>query len=577
MHLNSFRYPPLLGLLWLLCLPLPTLAQGVPGVTPTDIRPPSQQPLPEPELPTPPPPGNSLPLPPAPPTGEDVPLEQFPASLVVERYEVRGSTVFTQEKLAEVTSPFTSAVLQRRVSFAELLQARSAVTQLYVKEGYITSGAILPLQTVKNGVVVLEVVEGEVEEINISGTRRLRPDYVRSRLAIATGKPLNRDRLLDALRLLQLDPLIQSVSADLQGGTRSGSNILEVTVGEADTFVGQVVLDNNRTPSVGSFRRRVLVSEGNLLGLGDSLTLGYTNTAGSNGIEGSYSIPVNPRNGQVTISAGTTGSDVIEEPFDVLEISARSRFYELTFRQPIIQTPQEEFALGATLSHQNTRTSLGIDDIGPFPLAPGADDEGRTRASALRLFQEWNRRGSREVLAVRSQLSIGLNIFGATVNDTGPDSRFLSWRGQGQWLRLLAPDTLLLVRGEAQLSDSGLLGLEQFGLGGQSTVRGYRQDFLLADNGLLASAELRLPVLRVPQIQGLLQVAPFLDLGTVWNSEGTDPSPGTLAGFGVGVLWRQGDYLTARLDIGIPLASSDSEGSSWQENGIYFSIIYTPF
>jgi len=63
-------------------------------------------------------------------------------------------TVFSPEELAAVTQPFTGSV-----SFAQLLQARSAVTQLYIDQGYITSGAFLPEQTLENGQVTIQVIE----------------------------------------------------------------------------------------------------------------------------------------------------------------------------------------------------------------------------------------------------------------------------------------------------------------------------------------------------------------------------------------------------------------------------------
>jgi hemolysin activation/secretion protein len=177
-------------------------------------------------------------------------------------------------------------------------------------------------------------------------------------------------------------------------------------------------------------------------------------------------------------------------------------------------------ALGLTASRRESKTSLL--DI-PFPLSEGADQEGRTRVSALRFFQEWTQRGTQEVIALRSQFNIGLGVLNATVNDKSPDSRFLSWRGQGQWVRLLAPDTLLLVRGDIQLADRSLLPIEQIGLGGFGSIRGYRQDLLLADNGALASAELRLPILRIRQWQGILHLIPFVDVGTALEQQRYKP------------------------------------------------------
>ncbi|WP_397321458.1 ShlB/FhaC/HecB family hemolysin secretion/activation protein [Nostoc sp. UCD120] len=81
-----------------------------------------------------------------------------------------------------------------------------------------------------------------------------------------------------------------------------------------------------------------------------------------------------------------------------------------------------------------------------------------------------------------------------------------------------------------------LVPLEQFGLGGQLSVWGYRQDALLTDNGLLFSAEFRVPIVRANKINGVLQLTPFIDVGKGWNVNGKDPSPSTLVSTGLGLL-----------------------------------------
>jgi hemolysin activation/secretion protein len=489
----------------------------------------------------------------------------------VKRFEVVGSTIFSAAELAKITAPFTN----RPIAFAELLQVQAAITKLYTDQGYITSGAVTPPQTIEGNVVTIQVVEGSLEAITVTGTKRLNPNYVRSRLAIATQKPLNSRRLLEALQLLQVNPLIQSISAELSTGTRPGTNLLEVRVTEAKTFGVQVALDNNRSPAVGSLRRRVQVSEANLLGLGDGLQVGYANTDGSNVIDFNYTLPLNPRNGTFSFAFNTSFNRIVEEPFEPLDLKASSRSFDLTFRQPLIETPSRLVALGVTASRQESETSiLGV----PFQLSLGANTEGRTRISALRLFQEWTERGEQSVFAIRSEFSFGFKALNATINDTSPDSRFVSWRGQLQWVRLLAPDTLLVLRSNVQIADRTLLSLEQFGLGGQDSVRGYRQDLLLADNGLLASAELRFPIARFRQNQGIVQIVPFVDFGAVWSSSGrANTDPNTLAAIGLGLRWQQGDRFTFRFDWGIPLVSVDSSKNTWQENGLYFSVVYNLF
>ncbi|WP_442941841.1 ShlB/FhaC/HecB family hemolysin secretion/activation protein [Nostoc sp.] len=557
------------------------LSQQIPpSPPPQDIQPPTTPPpLPSPEVPQPLPPPAELFPPSAPtPTLEEPPSGNFPQTIVVERFEVIGSTVFSAEELAQATAEFT----KRPISQTELFQARSKITELYVKNGYITSGALIPPQIIQSQsrVVKIQVIEGKLEDIQVTGTRRLNPNYVRSRLAIATSPPLNRQRLLEALQLLQLNPLIKNVTAELSAGSQTGTSLLEVKISEAKTFSGQIVLDNGRSPSVGSFRRGLRLNEANLLGLGDDLSLGYTNTDGSNSFDASYTLPLNPRNGTLSFNYGTTSSNVIEPPFDSLDIESASRYYELTFRQPIVQTPTQEFALGLTASRRESDISWNLQRDG-YPaslLSPGADDEGRTRVSALRFFQEWTSRNSREVIALRSQFSLGIDVLNATVNQDPPDSRFFSWQGQAQWARLLAPETLLLLRLNTQLASRTLLPIEQFGLGGQDSIRGYRQDYLLTDNGTFISAEVQVPILRLPQIDSTLQVVPFVDFGVGWNSSArTNPDPNTLAAVGLGLRWAQGDRFTVRLDWGIPLISVNSNERTLQENGLYFSLLYNPF
>ncbi|MEB3360168.1 MAG: ShlB/FhaC/HecB family hemolysin secretion/activation protein [Synechococcales bacterium] len=558
----------------------PLFAQPVAAQTvrPDPEEPPSIAPLPTP-TPTPPlppilPPPEELLRPPE----LDEPVEppaDIPDTIFVERFEVVGSTVFSEEELAEVTAPFEN----RELSFAELLQARAAVTQLYVDNGYITSGAFIPPQTLEGGVVQIQVLEGTLEEINVDVDGRLVPRYVRRRLEIAASEPLNVDSLLEGLQLLQLNPIIDTISAELSEGVRPGTSILDVQVDQADTFRTDLFVNNGRSPSVGSFRRGIEISEGNLFGIGDSIRLGYANTDGSDTFDLSYTIPVNARNGTVNFSFGTTDSEVIEDPFNFLDIQSESRFYELTYRQPILQTPTREFALSLTASRRESSSEFLEDLLGepiPFPSL-GADEDGNTRVSALRFAQEWTQQGSRQVIAARSQFSIGLDAFDSTVNEVGPDSRFFAWRGQAQWVRLLAEDTLFLVRGDIQLADNSLVPLEQFGLGGQQTVRGYRQDELLTDNGVLFSSEVRIPIARFRRIDGLLQIVPFFDVGKGWNLDAPDPDPSTLASLGVGLLWQLSDRITARFDYGIPLIDTDTEGDSLQEDGFYFSVVVSPF
>ena len=489
-----------------------------------------------------------------------------PEQIVVKDFDVVGSSIFSDRELNQAVKSYRN----RPLTLPELFQARSTITELYTEKGYVSSGAYIPPQELDNGTVKIAVLEGQLEEISVSGTDNLSPKYISQRIETAAGKPINVDSLLSALQLLRLDPLIENVSAELSAGIRPGTSLLDIKIQEADVFNVSTSFNNSRSPSVGTNQRSIGINHGNLLGFGDRLNLEYANTKGSNAFDVGYGLPFNSKNGTIDAAFGTNSNDVIEDPFSPLDIESKSRYYELSLRQPILLEPTKEFALGMSLTRTESETFL-LDDS--FQLSRGANDEGETRISAVRLFQEFVNRNDKEVLAFRSQFSLGVDAFNPTINDDGePDSTFLSWRGQSQWVRRLDEDFLLLLRGDAQISGGNLVPLEQFRIGGVNSARGYRQDLSLGDSGLFGSAELRIPVLRFKKFDGLVQVAPFFDVGTVWNSGDVEVTNATLPAIGVGLNLSLGDRFNARLDWGIPLTSVEGEDSSLQEDGVYFSI-----
>ncbi|MCP6760539.1 MAG: ShlB/FhaC/HecB family hemolysin secretion/activation protein [Fischerella sp. CENA71] len=533
---------------------------------------PPPKPIPKPQ-PSPTPPLDTTPSPPP----ESPTLPGISGTITIQKFDFQGNTAFSNERLSEATKPF----LNRPITFAELLQVENIITNLYIKAGYINSGAVIPAEQTfarEGAVVKVQIIEGGIEDIKVTGTKRLQPNYVRSRIALATSKPLNREKLLEALQLLQLDPLIANISAELSTGSRPDQSLLEVNVVEADSFKVDIFADNAGDPSVGTFRRGVNLSEGNLLGFGDRFSLEYINSDGSNAFDLGYAFPINARNGTVGFNTGRTAVTVVEPPFDRIDITGDYYYIDLNVRQPIFQTPTQEFALGLTFSRQQSENRLLGEN---FPLSAGADDKGRTRLSTVRFFQEYTQRNSQQVFALRSQFSLGVGWLDATVNSEAPDSRYFAWRGQGQYVRLLAPDTLLVLRSEMQFASTSLVPIEQIRLGGLQTVKGYRQDQFLTDNGLFASAEVRFPVWRRRQIEGVLQVIPFINFGVGWNNSdnsSSTPDPNTLIGTGLGLQWQMGETFSARLDYAVPLIDVEGDRDrTLQEQGLYFSINYSPF
>ena len=174
-------------------------------------------------------------------------------SIIVERFEITGNTVFPKSTLLNLPLmpsdrepeagepqsclPESDGVIDtigttvnQSFSVGQLLQVAARVAEFYACEGYSTSGAkvVIPetTQQAGQGRVEIQVIEGTLEEIVVtSETNRsiftLNTDYVRSRLHLEPAAPLNVAELQESLQLLQLDPLIDTVSATLQDGVET--------------------------------------------------------------------------------------------------------------------------------------------------------------------------------------------------------------------------------------------------------------------------------------------------------------------------------------------------------------------
>ena len=487
-----------------------------------------------------------------PSSGDKVPIADI---------QVIGSSVFSEADFAPVLEQYEGQDLGLR----ELRQAADDVTQLYLESGYITSRAVLSEQTIVDGVVQVRVIEGELEEIQVEGTRRL-SGYVRDRVGLADRKPLNQINLESQLQLLRADPLIERVEASLRAGTGEGQSKLIVRVLEAPTLSGRVSFDTNSPPSVGVARMGIEGTVNNPLGFGDRLNLSaFRSTAGGSSTFGAtYTAPLNALNGTLQARYQPSSFDLISQELRTLGVEGSSDTYELTYRQPLIRQPNEELALSLGFRHRTGETLVSNVVI------------DSTRTSVFQFGQDYLKRDRKGAWGLRSQFNLGTGLLDATTRADGEaDGQFFSWLGQIQRAQVINRDNLLLMQASLQLSPDSLLGADQFIIGGANSVRGYSQNARFGDNGFRASIEDRIAVSHNEDGSPAVQIAPFLDAAAVWNQGAETSDQRFLLGTGAGVITNLVEDVQARLDVGIPLITINEPGDTDQSAFIYFSINYS--
>ena len=545
-----------------------------PSPTPTEKPPENQAPTQPSPTPTLEPGENQAPTQPSPtPTPTTEPSTQ---TIPVKTIKVTGSTVFGSQQLNPIVQPYEG----RTLTLEQLREVADKITQLYLDQGYITSRAILTNQVIPpDGVVEIAVIEGSLEDIQVEGTRRVKPGYIRSRVQLGTSKPLNTGKLEDQLRLLRADPLFENVEASLRAGTGVGQSILIVRVVEADPFEGSVGIDNYSPPSVGSERLGLNLLYRNLTGYGDEIAASYyhTTTSGADSFDFSYRIPLNAMNGTLQLRAAPSRNKITQEPLNIFDIRGESQLYEMSFRQPLIRSPREELALSLGFTYQEGQTFLFGS---PSPFGIGPDENGVSSTRVIKFGQDYLRRDVKGAWSLRSLFSFGIGALGATTNpDPIPDGGFVSWLGQIQRVQILNEDNFLIVGADIQLTPDSLLPSQQFVIGGGQSLRGYRQNLRSGDNGVRFSVEDRITLQRNEAGASIFQLAPFFDAGVVWNKSNNPnnqflPSQRFLAGIGLGIIWEAQPGLSLRVDYGYPLIKVDDRGDNAQDQGFYFSVRY---
>ncbi|MEB3227100.1 MAG: ShlB/FhaC/HecB family hemolysin secretion/activation protein [Synechocystis sp.] len=502
--------------------------------------------------------------------------------ITVRAVVLSGNTAFATSELQDLWQP----LIGQPITEKEVTNLVNGITQRYLNAGYLNSRATLA-SIEADGVVNITVQEGQLGPIIIEGTDRLR-DYIRARVEMGAGKPLNIRNLEEQLRLLKSDPLFKSVDASLRppgidADTAEGDqgvSALVVRVVEANPVYGQVSLDNYSPPSIGAIRAGVSVGYRNPLGFGDAVLLSYRPRLEAIGdsyrFDAFYQVPLNPQNGTLAFSALIDRNRVLTDEFTPLNLRGNSDRYEVEYRQPLIRTPDEEFALSFGISYDSGQT-FALDQGVPFGFGP--DESGYSESTPLIFGQDYLSRGANGVWAVRSQFRLGTGLFGATNNSGSiPDGYFFAWLGQVQRLQKLTDDNFLIMQLDMQLTPNPLLPMEQFVIGGAQSVRGYRQNVLAADNGIRLSIEDRIAIVKDEEDRTVFTLAPFFDAGAVWMAAGNPNQIGAnqniLAGLGLGLIYQPIEGLTMRVDYAPPLTNLNIRGNNIQDDGLYLGVNY---
>lgn len=506
-------------------------------------------------------------LPPVPETA--APLTPGGVQLMVQRIAFRGNTVVPSATLAELARPYEG----RMLNAGEIEALRQKLTRHYVERGYLNSGATLGPNALVDGVLTFTLVEGKLSALRLKGLGRLNEQYVAARLVPDENAVLNVEALRERFQYLLADPLFARAQARVVPDSVPGQAILDVEFERSRPYQLSVFANNARAASIGELAFGLTGWVRNLSGWGDQLDLTWQTGYEGGGERKSvgWRIPLGAHGTEFSLQHDNGASTVLEEPTASLEIRSRLQSTDIGLSQRLYDSLSQRFSIGLNhVQRTNRSTLLGV----PFSFTPG-EPNGVTRIEGWRFWQEYTHRWEDQALVLRSTLIRNHTNFAAVAGAPDQDNRI--WLGQGHFARKLNAQGLQLsLRTTLQRSGNLLSPLDRVALGGAQSVRGFRENQLIRDQGSVFNVDLDYPVRQGGKHDLALTLGVFHDRGAGKNH---GESSASLSSSG---LTLKGQWDGWRFDLALALARRFPDGvqrrsSSFQDQGLHFQVSYAFF
>ncbi len=489
------------------------------------------------------------------------------------QYEVRGATVLPVGEIQKTLYSYLGPGL----SLSTVEEAANALVALYDSKGY-AAAVDIPPQDVVNGVVVLEVSEGTVSRVNVSGARYFLPSKIRDSVpSVKEGGKLQAGALQkDIARLNRRSPDLR-VTPALSPGKRPGELEVDLRVYDELPVSGSLTLNDHYSAYTSKLRLSGSVSFDNLWQSLHSLTLwGLTNpeeTDESKVYSLTYGLPVGERNrlslnyirsdsstDTVIPTANTPGTGPASGP---AVAAGDATLASLNYLIRPVFSDNTQFRLG--FNYKDVE-----EDIIPDDASDAFQDTDTTRTPIEYFTLTGGIDHSYSGDSHRGSLGAGFTASFRELNnaeefaDKRENARrsFFILNGYFSHRWSLPADFAVQAGFSGQYTEQPLISNEQWRAGGSTSVRGYLESQELGDYGFDSTLQLETPSVLSGTDHSLLFHA-FYDYGyaatkpvdrTVFlNPDGT-PDPGSqtesarLASYGIGFQYQFRRLINASLD-----------------------------
>ena len=382
-------------------------------------------------------------------------------------------------------------------TLADLEDAAKDVEVVLQRQGLFLAQVYVPEQTLADGVVTLQVLEGRIGavKVEVEPGVRVAPERLDRIVAILRGNPVAHRDLVERALFILGDLRGIAVSTALTPGDKVGHADLLVKVAKGADFATTLDIDNGGSLYTGKVRVNAGFDWFNPTGRGDvaSLRAQVTTNLGAKFLRASWLTPINAAGTKFGVAASFLKYELGSAIFSSLDADGTAEAYSLQLLHPLVRSRNNNVFLQASTDYRRFK-----DRVQAVPLVMRKDIVPYATLGVVGDF--------RDTFAGGGITNYSLGVVGGRLRIKTEDEVVVdraNYRSAGSYaklqvgasrLQVLPNKHYLYLSALGQLASKNLDSSEKFSLGGPYGVRAYPSPESPTDSGLITTWEYRAPL-----------------------------------------------------------------------------------
>ena len=494
--------------------------------------------------------------------------KKYAPSVHIYRVDISDSEVFSSDEIDK----FKSLVEKKDVTIEDINNLVKLINAQYLKKGFITARAFITEGKLE-GVLKIELMEAHIGKLAIDGNKYNREWYLRSQFSHKDGDLFSLQDLQNELKTFNKNARSIKMRAQLKPGEEYGTTDVTLKAEETMPYHLSASFDNFGRDTTGEHRGGLVASTDSLIGFQDRLSLAFNVAKSSFNPYIDYNVPINRYGTRAGVSYMFGKSKVTSGEYKDFDLNAKTNTYSGYISHPLIDKAKGKLNVNTSLNYKTSTSKISDFKYSDF----------KDKNVAIGLGGNYN--------FEKSVFYGSLYSTNGVIKDQirHESTHFTKFNADAYYIHYLPWGIIGTLKAGGQYSPDNIAYVEQYQIGGISSVRGYSESILMAPSAYYTSLEMLFPIPFLPEtinvpfsknndtfrLRDAVKFATFLDHGGIFYHEGKPHRENFLLSDGVGLRMAFNKYLSARFYVGFPLMNK----GTYHEDGtsFHFDLIAAPF